>query len=127
MEKELFSKPNYFKYPLIIFCGFALALASLMGRISPFGIALIGGMSGADCLSAFAGMSVGYLVRGDFVAAVPTIAAGAAVCVIRMFFVRSSGIGGRLIIGGFAGAAALVSSIITANQTSDIFFPLPSD
>lgn len=121
MEKELFTKPNYFKYPLIIFCGLGFALASLMGRISPFGIALIGSMSGADCLSAFVGTSVGYLVRGDFVAAVPTVAAGAVVCVLRIFFGRNRGVGGRLISGGLTGAAVLLTNIMTAGKTSDIF------
>ena len=121
MEKELLSKPNYFKYPLIMFCGLGFALASLMGRISPFGIALIGSMSGADCLSAFVGMSVGCLIRGDFVAAVPVISAGAVVCVLKMFFGRGKGVAGRLISGGLAGAAVLLTNIVTAGNTSDIF------
>ena len=121
MEKELLSKPNYFKYPLIMFCGLGFALASLMGGISPFGIALIGSMSGADCLSAFVGMSVGCLIRGDFVAAVPVISAGAVVCVLKMFFGRGKGVAGRLISGGLAGAAVLLTNIVTAGNTSDIF------
>ncbi len=121
MEKEPFTKPNYFKYPLIIFCGFGMALASLMGKISPFGIVFISCMNGTDCLSAFAGTAMGYLLRGDFVAALPTIAAGAAICVLRIFFVRPKGIVGRLVSGGLAGAAALLTNIITAGGASDIF------
>ncbi len=121
MEKELFSKPNYFKYPVIIFCGLGLALASLMGKISPFGTVFISCMNGTDCLSAFAGTALGYLLRGDFVAAVPTVAAGAAICVIRIFFVRSKGVAGRLVSGGLAGAAVLLTNIITVSGASDIF------
>lgn len=121
MEKELFSKQNYFKYPLIMLCGFGFALASLMGKISPFGIALIGSMTGADCFSAFVGMSVGYLVRGDFVAAVPTVAAGAAVCVFRIFFGRNNSVSGRLVSGGLAGAAVLLTNIIAAGSESEVF------
>ncbi len=121
MEKELFSKPNYFKYPIIIFCGLGLALASLMGKISPFGTVFISCMNGTDCLSAFAGTALGYLLRGDFVAAVPTVAAGAAICVIRIFFVRSKGVAGRLVSGGLAGAAVLLTNIITVSGASDIF------
>ena len=120
MEKELFSKPNYFKYPLIIFCGFGLALASLMEKISPFGIALIGSMSGADCFSAFVGAAIGYLMRGDFVMAVPHIAAGAAVCVLRIFLGKIKGIGGQLVSGALTGSAVLLVNIITAKETSDV-------
>ena len=120
MEKELFTKPNYFKYPLIIFCGFGLALASLMGKISPFGTVFIACMNGTDCLSAFAGTALGYLLRGDFVAAVPTVAAGAAICVLRIFFVKPKGAAGRLISGGLAGAAVLFTNIISVKSASDI-------
>ncbi|MCM1053991.1 MAG: SpoIIE family protein phosphatase [Bacteroides sp.] len=120
MEKELFSKPNYFKYPLIIFCGFGFALASLMEKISPFGIALIGSMKGADCLAAFVGAALGYLMKGDFVMAVPPIAAGAAVCVLKIFSGRIKGIGGRLVSGALTGAAVLLINIVTAAEASDI-------
>ena len=120
MEKELFTKPNYFKYPLIIFCGLGLALASLTGKISPFGTVFIACMNGTDCLSAFAGTALGYLLRGDFVAAVPTVAAGAAICVLRIFFVKPKGAAGRLISGGLAGAAVLFTNIISVKSASDI-------
>lgn len=120
MEKELFSKPNYFKYPLIIFCGFGFALASLMGKISPFGIAFIGSMNGVDCLSAFVGAAIGYLMRGDFVMAVPPVAAGAVVCVLRIASGKIRGIGGQLVSGALTGSAVLLINVITAKETSDI-------
>lgn len=121
MEKELFSKPRYFKYVIIILCGFGFALASLMEKISPFGTALIGSLSGGDCLAAFVGTALGYLFRGDFVMAAPPIAAGAVVCVLRFFFVRTKGTWGRLVSGALAGAAVLLTNIVSAKEASEVF------
>lgn len=122
MEKELNSKNSYLKYPLIIFCGFGLGIASLMGKISPFGIALAGGMTGFDCLPAFLGAAMGYIMGGDFVSAVPSVAAAAAVCVLRMLFSRMKGTVAAAGSAAITGSAVLVAHTVTARNGSDVFF-----
>lgn len=122
MEKELYSKSSYFKYPLLMFCGFGLGIASLMGRMSPFGIAFVGGMTGLDCLPAFLGAAIGYIMGGDFVSAVPSLAAAAAVCALRMIFGRLKGRGVTAGSAAIAGSAVLAAHMAAARQGYDLFF-----
>ena len=124
MEKELFSlrrnKTSYFRYPLIFFCACIFAMTTLFERTSPFAVAFIGSLSGADCAAAFVGSGVGFLMQGDFVMAVPPIAAAASVSVLRIFLGRIKGTAAAVGSAALASASVLMTNVITAETPTDI-------
>ena len=124
MEKELFSlrknKTSHFRYPLIFFCAFILALTTLFDKTSPFAIAFIGSLSGADCAAAFVGSGVGFLMGGDFVMAVPPLIAAASVSILRIFLGRIKGTAASLGSAALTFAAVLMTNVVTAETPTDI-------
>ena len=124
MEKELFSlhknKTSYFRYPLIFFCACVFALTTLFEKPSPLAVAFIGSLSGADCAAAFVGSGVGFLMRGDFVMAVPPIVAAASVSVLRIFLGRIKSAAAAAGSAALTCAAVLLTNVITAESPTDI-------
>lgn len=124
MEKELFSlrknKNSYSRYPLIFFCAFIFALTTLFEKTSPFAIAFIGSLAGADCAAAFVGSGVGFLIRGDFVMAVPPIIAAASVSILRIFLGRIKNTAAAVGSAALTSAAVLMTNVITAKSPTDI-------
>ena len=124
MEKELFSlrknKTSYFRYPLIFFCACIFAMTTLFEKTSPLAVAFIGSLSGADCAAAFVGSGIGFLMHGDFVMAVPPIAAAASVSILRIFLGRIKGIAAAAGSAALTCAAVLLTNVITAETPTDI-------
>ena len=124
MEKELFSlrrnKTSYFRYPIIFFCACIFAFTTLFGKTSPFAVAFIGSLSGADCAAAFVGSGLGFLMRGDFVMAVPPIVAAASVGVLRIFLGRIKSAYAAVGSAALTAAAVLLTNVITAGSPTDI-------
>ena len=124
MEKELFSlrrnNNSHFRYPLIFFAAFIFALTTLFEKVSPFAAAFIGSLSGADCAAAFVGSAVGFLMGGDFVMAVPPIAAAASVSILRIFLGRIKGTAAAAGSAALTCAAVLLTNVITAETPTDI-------
>ena len=124
MEKELYSlhknKTSYFRYPLIFFCACIFALTTLFDKTSPFAVAFIASLSGADCAAAFVGSGVGFLLRGDFVMAIPPIAAAASVSLLRLFLGRIRSTAAAVGSAALTAAAVLMTNVITAESPTDI-------
>ena len=124
MEKELISlhknKPSYFRYPLIFFCAYIFASTTLFDKASPFAIAFIASLSGANCAAAFVGSGIGFLMGGDFVMAVPPIAAAASLSILRIFLGRIKGTAAAVGSAALTCAAVLLTNVITAESPSDI-------
>ena len=124
MEKELFSlrknKTSYVRYPLIFFCACIFALTTLFEKTSPFAVAFIASLSGADCAAAFVGSGVGFLLRGDFVMAIPPIAAAASVSILRIFLGKIKTTAAAVGSAALTAAAVLMTNVITAESPTDI-------
>ena len=124
MEKELFSltknKTSYLRYPLIFFCGCIFALTRLFEKTSPLAVAFIGSLSGADCAAAFVGSGVGFLMSGDFVMAIPPIAAAASVSILRIFLGRIKSTAAAAGSAALSSASILMTNVITAERPTDI-------
>ena len=111
---------SYFKYPLIFFCAYIFAITTLFGKTSPLAVAFIGSLSGGGCAAAFVGSGIGFLMQGDFVMAVPLIAASASVSILRIFFGRIKGTAASIGSAALSSAAALLTNVLTAEAPSDI-------
>lgn len=126
MENEIADKEikvRFFKtkYPLIFLCGFCLASASLMGRYSPLPAALVGALSGTECLTACIGAVAGFLTRGDFTAAIPSMIALAAVCTLRLIFGKIKGNAAAFGSSALTGSGILLTNAAVAGNVNDIF------
>lgn len=121
MEKEIKVRAFKAKYPLILICGFVLASASLMGKYSPLAAAFVGSLSGTDCLTACLGAMAGFLTRGDFASAIPSLITAAALCVLRLVFGKIKGNAAALGSSAVTGAAVLLISVFTSETVTDIF------
>lgn len=121
MEKEIKVRAFKAKYPLILICGFILASASLMGKYSPLAAAFVGALSGTDCLTACLGAMAGFLTRGDFTSAIPSLIALAAVCTLRFIFGKIKGNAAAFGSAAITGAGILLTNVAVAESVNDIF------
>lgn len=119
MKKDFRERPKIF-LGIIIFCGYLLSVMTLFGRINPISIAFIGGLSGADCLAAFVGASVGFVTRGDFTQAVPFIISAAVVCVLRIILSRSKSTAADIGSSVLCGSAVLLTNAIITDKPSEL-------
>ena len=114
------NKTSYIRYPLIFFCACIFASTTLFEKTSPFAVAFIASLSGADCAAAFVGSGVGFLMRGDFVMAIPPIAAAASVSILRLFLGRIRTTAAAVGSSALTAAAVLMTNVITAESPTDI-------
>ena len=130
MERELFhtvlteSKRSHLKLPLSALVGFILAATTLFGKISPFAAAFLSSLSGGCCFAAFTGSAVGFLVCGDFMEAIPSLASMVAIGALRVFLGKSYS---RLIHFGtsaLTAASVFLTNAVTARQPADIFIAI---
>lgn len=120
MEKEIKIRPFKAKYPLILVCGFFLASAALMGKYSPLPAALVGALSGTGCLTACIGAAAGFLTRGDFMAAIPSLIALAAICTLRLIFGKIKGNAAAFGSAALTGSCILLTNVAVSENINDI-------
>ncbi|MCM1299928.1 MAG: SpoIIE family protein phosphatase, partial [[Eubacterium] siraeum] len=120
MEKEIKIRAFKAKYPMIFVFGFFLASAALMGRYSPLPAALVGALSGTDCLTACIGAAIGFLARGDFIAAIPSLIALAVICTLRLIFGKIKGKTAACGSAALTGSGILLANVVAARSVNDI-------
>lgn len=130
MERELFHsvltepKRSYFKLPAAAIIGFVLAATSLFGKISPFAAAFLSSMSGGGVFAAFTGSAVGFVICGDFMDAIPSLASMIAIGALRVFLGKSYSKFIHIGTSAMTAASVFLTNIVTARQPSDVFIAL---
>lgn len=106
---------------LIAVSTFFLAVSPVFEKLSPFPAAVMGALSGMNCVCAFFGAVIGFAVTGSFAEAVPHIAAMTAILAVRLI----TGIGSGKIITAITAAASgicvFVANLPSAQSPMDIF------
>lgn len=100
---------------------FLLAVSPLFGKLSPFPAAVMGALSGFNCLCAFFGAVIGFAVTGSFAVAVPHIAAMALILAVRLVTGGRSGRVSVIITALLSGISVFIANLPSAEAPSDIF------
>lgn len=120
MKKEAFERSNYGKLVFIIIFGWIIASSTVMGRISPLCVSLIGSLSGINAVAAFLGVSVRLIISGDFTDIVPYIIAAASVTAVKLVIGRFDSIATAVSSAFLCGAGILLANVITAKESSGL-------
>lgn len=100
---------------------FLLAVSPLFGKLSPFPAAVMGALSGFDCLCAFFGAVIGFAVTGSFALAVPHIAAMTLILAVRLILGERNGRVFVIITAALSGISVFLANLPSAETPSDIF------
>ncbi len=100
---------------------FLLAVSPLFGKLSPFPGAVMGALSGSDCMCAFFGAVVGFAMTGSFQQAVPYIAAMALILAVRLITGGKKGRVFVIINALVSGVGIFGANLPSAETPSDIF------
>lgn len=122
LHTVLNEKKHYFKYLLLVFLGFSLSMSVLFGKLSPFSAALVGSLSGFDCLFAFLGSAVGFAVNNkmEIADALPNMIAMLAIGAFRIFVGKNDAPWVGISSSVLTGACVLFTTLITASKPSEI-------
>lgn len=100
---------------------FFLSVSPLFGKLSPFGVAFIGTLSGFDCIFGFCGAVTGFAASGNFGLAVPHIAVIAALSALRLILGHKRNIGINLASAVLASVGIFIAHFPSSSELSDIF------
>ncbi len=120
MKKGIVVKNSYVKLVLIIISGWILASSTVLGRMSPLCVSIIGSLSGANAVAAFLGVSLRLIISSDFTEIVPYIIAAASVTAIRLVIGRTKNYLTILSSAFLCGAGTLLANVITAEGSSEL-------
>lgn len=98
-----------------------LSFTALFGKPAPLAVPLMCGLSGFECLFAFAGAAAGLILSVSFGASIPYIIAMIAITALKFLIgERRSGLT-NMVYTLVSGVSVLVSNIITSDEIHDIF------
>ena len=100
---------------------FFLAISPVFEKLSPFPAAIMGALSGMNCLCAFFGAVTGFAVTGNFALAVPHIAAMTAILAIRLIAGEKNGRITGIITAAASGVCIFVANLPAAQSPMDVF------
>ena len=100
---------------------FFLAVSPLFGRLSPFPAAVMGALSGYECISAFFGAVIGFIVTGSFELSIPHVGAMTAILALRLIAGNKSGRLMGILSSLVCSVCVFIANLPSANEPSDIF------
>ena len=100
---------------------FFLAVSPVFEKLSPFPAAIIGSLTGMNCICAFSGAVTGFAVTGNFALAVPHIAAMTAILAIRLITGEKQGRIMGIITAAASGICVFTANLPAAESPMDIF------
>lgn len=128
MEKSIASVSNvrerdysFFKGFFISLTAFFLAVSPLFERLSPFPAALMGTLSGFDCVWAFFGSIIGFVSTGNFELSIPYIAAMAVIMALRIIVSGKRNAVFNIISAVTSSVVIFIANLPAAQELSHIF------
>lgn len=100
---------------------FFLAVSPVFEKLSPFPAAVMGALSGMNCICAFFGAVIGFAVTGNFALAVPHIAAMAMILAVRLITGERRGRIAGIVTAIISGASVFAANLPAAQSPMDIF------
>ncbi len=100
---------------------FLLAVSPLFEKLSPFPAAVMGALSGFDCVCAFFGTVIGFAVTGNFALSVPQIAAMTLILAVRLISGEQKDRISVIITAVISGVSVFLANLPSAEGPSDIF------
>ena len=128
MEKSISSVPrvkerdfSFLKGFFLAAASFFLALSPLFGRLSPFPAALVGALSGFDCVAVFFGSVIGFAAADSFELAVPYIGAMTLILAVRLIINGKRSTIVNTVSAAVTAIVIFIANLPSAQGLSDIF------
>lgn len=120
------SKSRAVKSNTVLHCAVTFAVAifistgTVLGRPSPFSAAFTAAQSGLDCISAFLGSLIGYIIAGQYEKSIMISSALLAVAAVRMLASRKNTRTWDIISAVTAGFAVFASNLIISHGVTEV-------
>lgn len=128
MEKSINAVPNvkerdfsFLREAIILIISLLLTVSPLFGRLSPFSAALMGTLSGFDCVAAFFGSILGIIITDNFDSGILQAGAMLVILALRLILGDKRRAGGNIASAVTTGAVIFISGIPAAKEPSELF------
>ncbi len=112
---------SFFNKFFISLISFFLSVSPLFERLSPFPAALLGTLSGSECVWGFFGSIIGFVATGNFALSIPYIAAMTAIVALRILTGGKRTFAVNMISAIVSSAVIFIANLSSAQELSHIF------